>query len=48
VVGHSNTLPQIIAALGVAARVTVTESDYDNLFLVLLDRPPELIHLRYR
>ena len=48
VVGHSNTLPQIIRALGVASRITVTESDYDNLFLVILSQPPQLIHLHYR
>ena len=48
VVGHSNTLPQIISALGVSSRVTVAESDYDNLFLVVLERPPRLIHLHYR
>ena len=48
VVGHSNTLPQIIRALGASSRVTVAESDYDNLFLVVLDQPPRLIHLHYR
>ena len=32
VIGHSNTLPQIINALGVSDRVAITESDYDNLF----------------
>jgi broad specificity phosphatase PhoE len=48
VVGHSNTLPQIINALGVSARVTVAESDYDNLFLIVLGSEPELIHLHYR
>jgi len=48
VVGHSNTLPQIISALGISSRVTVAESDYDNLFLVVLERPPRLIHLHYR
>jgi broad specificity phosphatase PhoE len=48
VVGHSNTLPQIINALGISPRVTVAESDFDNLFLVVLDRPPRLIHLHYR
>ena len=47
-VGHSNTLPQIINALGVSSRVTVAESDYDNLFLIVLERPPRLIHLFYR
>ncbi|MEO8438587.1 MAG: histidine phosphatase family protein [Spartobacteria bacterium] len=48
VIGHSNTLPQIINALGVKSRVTVSESDYDNLFLVILEQPPRLIHLHYR
>jgi len=48
VIGHSNTLPQIIRALGVTARVTVAESDYDNLFLVILSQPPQLIRLHYR
>lgn len=48
VVGHSNTLPQIIAALGVSSRVTVSESDYDNLFVVLPDRNMQLIRLHYR
>ena len=48
VVGHSNTLPQIISALGVSSRVTVAESDYDNLFLVVLEQPPQLIRLHYR
>ncbi len=39
VVGHSNTLPQIINALGISSRVTVAESDYDNLFVVVSRRP---------
>ena len=48
VVGHSNTLPQIISALGISSRVTVAESDYDNLFLVVLGKEPKLIRLHYR
>jgi broad specificity phosphatase PhoE len=48
VVGHSNTLPQIISALGVSSRVTVAESDYDNLFLVVRASEPQLIRLHYR
>jgi phosphohistidine phosphatase SixA len=48
VIGHSNTLPQIINALGVSSRVTVTESDYDNLFLVVRAPDPQLIRLHYR
>jgi broad specificity phosphatase PhoE len=48
VVGHSNTLPQIINALGVRTRVIIPESDYDNLFIVLPRERAELIHLHYR
>ena len=48
VVGHSNTLPQIISALGASSRVTVAESDYDNLFLVVCASEPQLIRLHYR
>ena len=48
VIGHSNTLPQIIGALGISARLTIAETDFDDLFLVVLDRPPQLIHLHYR
>ncbi len=48
VVGHSNTVPQIINALGVSGRVTISESDYDNLFLIVRDPEPRLIHLHYR
>jgi hypothetical protein len=48
VVGHSNTLPQIIRALGILSRITIAESDYDNLFLILPDRTPQLVRLHYR
>ncbi len=34
VVGHSNTVPSIIKALGVREEVTVGEDEYDNLFVV--------------
>lgn len=48
VIGHSNTLPEIIKALGVATPVTIGENDYDDLFLVVLAPTPRLIHLHYR
>lgn len=48
VVGHANTLPQLIAALGVSVRVTIAESDYDNLFIVLPEKKAQLIRLHYR
>ncbi len=48
VVGHTNTLPAIIKALGLSEPVTIGEGDYDNLFLVVLSTPPRLIRLHYR
>ncbi|HXA08948.1 MAG TPA: phosphoglycerate mutase family protein [Chthoniobacterales bacterium] len=47
VVGHSNTVPEIIKALGVSVSVTIAEQDYDDLFLVVSGQPPRLIHLHY-
>jgi len=29
------------------SRITIAESDYDNLFLVLPDRTPQLVRLHY-
>jgi broad specificity phosphatase PhoE len=49
VVGHSNTVPKILAALGVRAPVEVADRDYDDLFVVV-SRPigePAFLHLRY-
>ncbi len=48
VVGHSNTVPEIIKGLGVATPVTVGEADYDNLFVVTRGERPELVRLHYR
>ncbi len=49
VVGHSNTLPDVIKALGVAEPVAIGDNDYDNLFIVV--RTPSgkatLIRLKY-
>ncbi len=48
VVGHSNTVPEIIKALGVTAAVTLSDKDYDDLFILVLEQRPQLIHLHYR
>ena len=36
VVGHSNTIPDIIKALGVSDSIAIDDNDYDNLFVVSL------------
>ena len=47
--GHSNTVPAILAALGVAEPLRIDESDYGNLFVVTLreGEPAELLSLRF-
>jgi len=50
IVGHSNTIPQMIAALGVPPPApTIGEREFDNLFVVTvtgLDQT-SLVHLKY-
>ena len=48
VVGHGNTIPDVIKALGIPEPVNIPDSDYDNLFVVLLGEKPYLIRLHYR
>ena len=48
VVGHSNTIPLLIKALGIDAMVNINDDDYDNLFVVTLDKKPRLLRLHYR
>lgn len=48
VVGHSNTVPEILKALGVTAPVTIGDNDFDNMFLVTLSSPPAWLRLHYR
>jgi broad specificity phosphatase PhoE len=49
VVGHSNTTPAVIRALGVASPPAISDSEYDDLFIVTLapGAAPRLIALRY-
>ena len=49
VVGHSNTVPEILKALGHAGEIKIEETDFDNLF-VLVPRTagaPALVRLKY-
>jgi phosphohistidine phosphatase SixA len=47
VIGHSNTVPEIIKALGVEQAITIAESEYDNLFILNPSAPGDLVRLRY-
>lgn len=48
VVGHSNSVPDVIKGLGVATPVTIDEADFDNLFIVVRTAKPKLLRLHYR
>jgi phosphohistidine phosphatase SixA len=49
VVGHSNTVPAIIAALGGPAMEELCDSEYSNLFTLALTpgQPARLVHSHY-
>ena len=48
VVGHSNTVPDIIKALGVSEPVAIADDQFDNLFVVIRGARPTLLRLHYR
>jgi broad specificity phosphatase PhoE len=47
VVGHSNTVPELLKALGVTEPVTIAEDEFDALFVVTRSSPPAFVRLRY-
>ncbi|HAK54928.1 MAG: phosphoglycerate mutase family protein [Vicinamibacterales bacterium] len=49
VVGHSNTLPALLAALGHPEPISIAGDEYDNLFVVLPqpDSPPTVLRIRF-
>ena len=48
VVGHSNTVPEVIKGLGIAETISIAETEFDNLFIVVHGSLPSLVRLRYR
>ncbi len=47
VVGHSNTVPEIIKALGARAPPAICDEEYDRLFVVTLDAAARVVQARY-
>ena len=45
VVAHSNTIPEILKALGVTASVALADNDYNDLFVVAQGSPPSFARL---
>jgi 2,3-bisphosphoglycerate-dependent phosphoglycerate mutase len=47
VVGHGNTIPDLLKALGIATPVSIPEDDYGEIFAVVLGDAPQLLRLHY-
>jgi broad specificity phosphatase PhoE len=49
VVGHSNTVPAIVAALGAPKPADICDGDYDDLFVVTIPAQgvPRVVHAKY-
>jgi 2,3-bisphosphoglycerate-dependent phosphoglycerate mutase len=47
VVGHGNTIPDLIKALAITTPITIPEDDYSELFVVSLYDRPQLLRLHY-
>ena len=47
VVGHGNTIPDLLKALGIATSVSIPEDDYTEIFVVLFGDAPQLLRLDY-
>ena len=48
IVGHSNTVPDILTRLGIADAPAMNDADYDNLFVVIRGDKPTLLRLHFK
>lgn len=48
VVGHTGSVPKVLAALGIADPPSIPETEYDNLFIVTRGLKPSVVRLRFR
>ena len=47
VVGHGDTIPNIVKALGISSRIDIPDADYSELLIVTLSDKPQLFRLHY-
>jgi len=47
VVGHGNTIPDLLKALGIDTPVKISETDYSDLFVITMVDKPQLLRLHY-
>jgi broad specificity phosphatase PhoE len=48
VVGHSNTVPDLLRGLGATPVVKIDDKEFDNLFVVTLGAKPTMVRLRFQ
>jgi broad specificity phosphatase PhoE len=48
VVGHSNTVPDVIKGLGVTNPDAIKDDEFDNLFILTPGSPPAVVKLHYK
>src|SRR6266480_1704489 len=47
VVGHGDTIPDIVKALGINSSINIPDADYSELLIVILGDKPQLFRLHY-
>jgi hypothetical protein len=47
VVGHGETIPNILKALGINSSINIPDADYSELLIVTLGDKPQLFRLHY-
>src|SRR5438034_10844039 len=47
VVGHGNTIPDLLKALGIVTPISIPEDDYPEIFAVFVGDAPQLLRLHY-
>jgi broad specificity phosphatase PhoE len=47
VVGHGNTIPDLVKALGIATPISIPDDDYTEILVVSVGDVPQLLRLHY-
>lgn len=46
-VGHGNTIPDLVNALGIETAISIPDDDYSELFVIIIADKPQLLRLHY-
>jgi len=47
IVGHGNTIPNLMKALGIETPITIPDDDYTEILVVSLGEPSQMLRLHY-